>query len=145
LVLSILQRYVAHGEVASNACWALVIMARPIGALEGSTFQHTQMHNTKNIEEIVEGGGIELVLQVLTLHVDSPLVMAKAFWSLVNMSLYDPFKDKIIGGGGIHKIIEAMRRFPDHIELQYVPCTPPHSTMTPSRRAVSLSHSDSTI
>jgi hypothetical protein len=80
------------------------------------------MNNTKNIEEIVEGGGIELVMQCLELHAEHPLVLAKAFWALVNMSLYDPFKDKIVGGGGIQKIVAAMRRFPDHIELQYRSC-----------------------
>jgi hypothetical protein len=71
-------------------------------------------------------------------------VLAKGFWALVNLSLYDIYKDEIIARGGVEKIVTAMRcvpstscpgvlrasahlcsllrRFPEMIELQYRAC-----------------------
>jgi hypothetical protein len=57
----------------------------------------------------VDGGGIELVNETIELHSHDASVLAKGFWALVNLSLYDVYKDQIIARGGVEKIITAMR------------------------------------
>ena len=115
-------QYVDQGDIISCVCWALVILARPIGAVEGSTFLHTQFQNAKNIEVIVEQEGIQLVLNTITSNCDSAETLAKAFWCMVNMSLYDKHKQTLIDAGGVQHILKALRNFPDHEELQYRAC-----------------------
>ena len=46
-------------------------------------------------------------------------MLAKAFWSLVNLSLDDQNKRRIYDQNGMRLILESMVRFPDHEELQY--------------------------
>jgi len=48
-----------------------------------------------------------------------PAVLAKAFWLTVNLALVDEVKKKIIANEGIQSILRAMRRYPDHEEMQY--------------------------
>ena len=100
----------------------MVILARPIGAVEGSTFLHTQFHNAQNIEVIVDQRGIQLVLETIASNRTSAETLAKAFWCMVNMSLYDKHKQTLIDSGGVQHILKALQDFPHHQELQYRAC-----------------------
>jgi len=109
-------------DVQTNICWALVIVARPIGAVEGSPFQQTHVTNSANINAIVDCSGIDLVLQIIRTHADKPSTMAKAFWCMVNLSLYEQHKQQIVDSHGVELILDALRNFPSNRELQYRAC-----------------------
>lgn len=121
VIMNALRRFESCPELVANCCWTIVIVARPLGALEGSTYQQ-HMESTVNVEEIVLQGGIQLVINAIETHAAVASTLAKAFWALVNLSLNDVHKAEIVRLGGIEKIIAAMRRFPLNMETQYRAC-----------------------
>lgn len=122
VLLTAVKNHLAVADVMTNVCWALVICARPIGAMEGSPFQQGHMRNTTNINSIVDLGGIDAVLNIIQTHKDKPSTMAKAFWCMVNLSLYEGHKQAIVEKRGVEIILEALRNFPSNRELQYRAC-----------------------
>lgn len=106
-------------KILANICWALVIIARPLGALEGSTFIHPAKQTTANINYIVDHHGIENIIYIIQQHKYSPHVLCKAYWCLVNLSIVQEHKQRAIELNAITLIIESLQLFPLHPQLQY--------------------------
>jgi hypothetical protein len=106
-------------KVLANIFWSLVIIARPLGAAEGSTFTHPHKQTTMNIKHIVEAGGIDSIIGIIRRHVHSPHVLTKAYWCLVNLSIVPEHKQKVLELGALQLIVDSLRTFPTHSQLQY--------------------------
>lgn len=118
-LLAAVKTHCDHVKVLSNIFWSLVIIARPLGAAEGSTFTHPHKQTTANIKHIVDEGGIEAIMGSVRRHRHSPHVLTKAYWCLVNLSIVQDHKLKVLEEGALQIILQSMRDFPGHAQLQY--------------------------
>jgi len=122
-LITILCNYKKDGQVVGNALWALVTVLRPVGGIEGEEYSSTDEENFSNVIQFSLMHGVELLFIVINEHYNDPLLLSKAFWLSVNLSLMDNIKMKLIQQMSIISVIEfAMRRFPEHEELQYRTC-----------------------
>eukprot|EP00475_Leptophrys_vorax_P034042 TRINITY_DN54446_c0_g1_i2.p1 TRINITY_DN54446_c0_g1~~TRINITY_DN54446_c0_g1_i2.p1 ORF type:complete len:513 (+),score=100.18 TRINITY_DN54446_c0_g1_i2:85-1539(+) len=122
LIVASLEGFDWDTVLLQNALWALVIIARPLGSSEGSPYIHNNDQSIKNVAEIMRGGGISTVLNIIKRHYEDPEILAKGFWCLVNLALINANKDEIIEKGGLEYIIDRMLRFSHHHEVQHRGC-----------------------
>lgn len=104
--------------VIPNVLWSLVVNCRPMGGKEGEPYMRDEREKFEHIHILSQLKTIDLVLNLLKSDAE-PSVLAKGFWLTVNLALVDEVKEKIIANDGIESILAAMRRFPDHEEMQY--------------------------
>jgi len=100
--------------------WSLVHISRPVGGVEGESYdveEHTDYDI--NINRMWRAGCLEKCLRICETHRDSPSVLAKVFWLIVNLSLPEERKDVVLAAPIVKHAVEALRRFPDHWELNY--------------------------
>jgi len=122
-LVTIISKHKNDGQVVGNALWALVIVLRPEGGVEGEQYSSTDEKNFAKIIQFSSMQGIELLSSVIDKYYNEPCLLSKAFWLTVNLSLMDNVKIMLIRESPIISGIEcAMRRFPDHEELQYRAC-----------------------
>lgn len=122
-LITIISKHKNDDQVVGNALWALVIVLRPAGGVEGEQYSSTDERNFCKIIQFSSMQGIELLLSVIDKHGNEPCLLSKAFWLIVNLSLMDNIKMILIWEMSIIPGIEAaMRRFPNHEELQYRAC-----------------------
>jgi len=122
-LLKVINGYRKDPQVIGNAIWALVIIGRPVGGVEGEAYSKTGDENFQNVIAFGRMRGVELLFSVITDYAHDPILLSKSFWLMVNLALMDDIKMKLIQTmGAIAKIKMAMLRFPLHEELQYRAC-----------------------
>ena len=109
-------------SIIGNVLWTCVILCRPLGAQEGEAYSRTETKNYRNINQMEKSNSITTVLFVIDRFENYPCVLAKAFWLIVNLSLIDQIKRYLIHQKIIQKICHAMKKYPNHRELQYRAC-----------------------
>jgi len=122
-LLKVIMGYRQDAYVIGNAIWALVIVGRPVGGVEGEAYSKTGDENFQNVIAFGRMKGVELLFNVINDHSHDPVLLSKTFWLMVNLALMDDLKMKLIRNmHAIVKIKTAMLRFPSHEELQYRAC-----------------------
>lgn len=121
-ILHCMTMHQKDAEMIGCLLWALVIMCRPIGGVEGELLSSIEDTHFVNVHTLRNMNGIETVLRTLDTHQSCSEVLSKAFWLSVNLSLADDVKLDLINSGLIAKVLGAMTRFPDERELQYRAC-----------------------
>lgn len=119
-----LQFYVEKNvpELMATALWACVILCRPLGGVEGQTLTSFARENFANVRLVAKSGGVKVMFKALELYKTHPLVLAKAFWLVVNFALVDEVKQYMIENGVIAYILGAMKQWSSNKEMQYRAC-----------------------
>lgn len=111
---------VANTELVACILWSLVVLGRPIGAVEAQRYQVEDREKFLcNILEMRRLGIIDNLTRVTDTHSQSPLILAKVFWLMVNLSLLEEIKVSIVASGALSVICAAMRRFSEDKEVIY--------------------------
>jgi len=122
-LLKVIKSWRADAQVIGNAIWALVIVGRPVGGVEGEAYSKTGDENFQNVIAFGRMQGVELLFSVIDDHSHDPNLLSKIFWLMVNLALMDDIKMHLIQNmNAIATIKTAMLRFPNHEELQYRAC-----------------------
>lgn len=101
------------------ALFSLIILSRPIGAVEAQIFDVENPDILSNIQEMKDLESVPTLISIAQHYQDDPLILAKIFWLFVNLSLIDEVKLHIVRSGAMTIICNAMRTYPDDKELQY--------------------------
>ena len=121
-LMKLLESDICINDTILTSCviWSLVILSRPIGAIEAQEYETTDFHSAvRNTYQVIKLGAVPLILKIAKFHHKEPLILAKIFWLIVNLSLIGDTKQFIAENGGITIICDAMRNYKYAQELQY--------------------------
>jgi len=64
---------------------------------------------------------IKVIRSVINHYHDTPSTLAKAYWTIVNLSIYAPHKEQVLSHdlSILHKILDSIRQWPKHKQLQH--------------------------
>lgn len=120
LLVSALTVYKHDPSVLEVALWSLVHHSRPVGGVEGQSFDISKSKDYAiNINRMWAMDCLGLCWDICLEHRDNPSVLAKVFWLSVNLSLPEQHKDSICSTPVVELAVDALRRFPTHWELNY--------------------------
>lgn len=108
-----------HIHIIGCCLWALVILCRPLGGIEGEALSSFARENFRNVKQLSNIGGVMAVMEMIRRYPNEPELLAKAFWLLVNLALVEDVKMFLIQQNVIADIIGTMKRYPDHKRLNF--------------------------
>lgn len=118
-LLKALQDNIENKPMIACIIWSLVILSRPIGAVEAQEIDNYNEKSLKIIIDIIQLNTVPFILKLAKYHKKEPLILSKVFWLIVNLSLIAETKKFIAINGGIEIICDAMKLYKDDKELQY--------------------------
>ena len=128
MIFDFMLKFPDSWRVNMSAMQNFVLLARPNGSREGCLFQSRVMRESLSVGDGLLGDkegrckkrhGILIIFDAMDRFWDNPDVMAKACWSLVNISLVDRHKVEMIQLGAIQKVLAAVRNHPNSWEVAY--------------------------
>lgn len=118
-----LVKFCDNEDLVCTALWALVIICRPLGGVEGETLTSFVDENFANVKRLKDNGGVAVVIEMMRKEYrENPRVLAKAFWLVVNLALVEEVKAFMIDRHVIRAVLNALRYFPENRELNYRAC-----------------------
>lgn len=102
-----------------EALWSLVILCRPRGGAEGRPFNDDSFWQNRATHIVSSNGGLSSLLQLIEDQRENPAILSRIFWLLVNLCLCQRAKKTLQNRDVMRRVVNAMRRFPDHEELQH--------------------------
>lgn len=102
-----------------EALWSLVILCRPRGGVEGRPFTDDSFWQFRATHVVTFNDGVTALLKLIDDHRDHPMILSRVFWLLVNLCLCPSTKIKLQRRDVAQRVVDAMRRFPHHEELQH--------------------------
>eukprot|EP01083_Nonionella_stella_P117379 349756_1 len=118
-LLQSLSAHIHNKQLISCVLWSLVVLSRPIGGIEAQVFDFNNKEYMCNVLQLTRLNCVDIMLDIATLHSAESLILAKVFWLMVNLSLIDEAKERIIRNGSIEIICNSLRLYPNDKELQY--------------------------
>jgi len=119
LVFKAMVAYRGSTKVVMGCFHTLVLLARPMGGVEGGNFHNSMIYPVIGHE----GGGLEngvgIILKTMKSFMGNGDVLAMGSWSLVNISLNSTYKKMLMHLGGIELILAAIDAHPLHTEVVY--------------------------
>lgn len=93
-IIKLYQTPDCDNDLLNNILWSLVLCARPLGGVEGESYDEVanSFANTELMGQIT-GHKDMGVMSRLVAHQEDPVVLAKFFWLFVNFSLVNDIKD----------------------------------------------------
>ncbi|KYQ91052.1 aardvark [Tieghemostelium lacteum] len=115
LILQTMKTHPYDSGVQEDACGAL-------GNLTCDSPNNLGVYSNNNYLEVVEQGGIQLILQAMKNHLYNPGVQYNTSFVLRNLARNDVSESRVAQEGGIQAIATAMRNHPNHIGIQTQGC-----------------------
>jgi len=124
LLLHILTFYSQHKRIQIECLHCVVVLARPCGGSEGMVYNvNRQSEVSTAANNNAFGKDLDLasaVLALMRMHRNCETLTAMGCWALVNLSLHKDQKEQLFSGGkALEVVIEAMRRHPNHYQVQF--------------------------
>ncbi|KAF2072663.1 hypothetical protein CYY_006023 [Polysphondylium violaceum] len=115
LILQTMKKHPYDAGVQEDACGAL-------GNLTCDSPNNFGVYSNNNYLEVVEQGGIQLILLAMKNHMLNPGVQYNTSFVLRNLARNDISESRVAQEGGIQLIATAMRNHPNHIGIQTQGC-----------------------
>jgi len=115
LILQTMKKHPYDAGVQEDACGAL-------GNLTCDSPNNFGVYSNNNYLEVVDQGGIQLILLAMKNHMLNPGVQYNTSFVLRNLARNDISESRVAQEGGIQLIAIAMRNHPNHIGIQTQGC-----------------------
>lgn len=102
-----------------EALWSMVILCRPRGGAEGRPFHENNFWQFRATNIVCLNDGLSALFQLLRAQSANPVILSRVFWLFVNLCLCPHTKAILQDRDAVSSLMSAMRRFPDHEELQH--------------------------
>jgi hypothetical protein len=116
IVFSSILRFKDSPNLVRACLHTLVLLARPVGGVEGQMFNESMLAPV-GLEESVNG--ISVIIQCMRRFKDNPDLLAMASWSLVNITLNITQKKCLVHLGGIECLLDTVDAHIDNSEVAY--------------------------